>query len=486
MKPGSTFEKILIYGFVFVFCAIGAGLLSGAVTTYENGEPTDALMMLVAALAFGGFGVGVLVLTTGAFRRQSRAAALRTAEPDKPWLWREDWAAGRARSEQKSIAWFLWGFAILWNIISTPLVFFLPEEIVENGNYAALLGLLFPLVGIGLIVAAIRKTIQRGKFGDCEFHMERVPGILGGDVTGTIRFPRGVKGAEAVSVRLSCIRMVRQRSGKSTSTSEDVRWQSDQSVVRLSPTGDGTAQTALVRFRVPFDAMPTGEITENTWVVWKLEANADVPGVDFATSFEIPVFKTLFSSPDVTEESLRSEAVSSLPTPALAADKSAFTAVPGAGGGMEFILGAREGLSSSFSTIVIACVFLGIAVGLVYAGAPFIFGLVFGAFGVLILFAFLFGVFGESRIIVEDGHVSIRNSLFGFMTGKRLLCSSITKIGVKGSVQSGSGGPYSITFTQGDGKTTSPFQSLKERRDADRLAEEVRKTMEPFRTSASH
>ena len=480
-----TFEKILIYGFVFIFCALGAGLLIGAVNTYENGEPTDALMMLVGALAFGGFGVGVLVLTTGAFRSQSRAATLRAAEPDKPWLWREDWATGHARSEQKSVAWFLWGFAILWNIISTPLVFFLPEEIVEKENYAALLGLLFPLVGIGLIVAAIRKTIQRGKFGDCEFHMERVPGILGGDVTGTIRFPRGVKGAEAVSVRLSCIRMVRQRSGKSTSTSEDVRWQSDQSVVRLSPTGDGAAQTAGVRFRVPFDAMPTGEITENTWVVWKLEANADVPGVDFATSFEVPVFKTPASSPEITEEQLRSEELSAVPASAISDGTRAVTIVPGTSGGTEFIINPRDTLSGALSTIVIAVVFLGIAVGLTYAGAPFIFGLVFGGFGVLVVFAFLFGVFGVSRIVVEDGHVSIRNSLFGIMMGKRLLCSSITKIGVTGSAQSGKSGLYSITFTQEGGKTTSPLQSLKERREADRLAEDVRKAMEPFRTSVS-
>lgn len=481
-----TFEKILIYGFVIVFCAIGVGLIIGAIGTYQDGEPGNAFLMLIAALAFGGFGLGVLALTTAGFRSQAREADLRKSEPDKPWMWREDWAAGHVRSAEKSVAWFFWGFAILWNLISTPLVFFLPEEIIENQNYAALFGLLFPLVGIGLLIAAVRKTIQRRKFGDCVFHMERVPGILGGDVTGTIQFPRGVQGAETVDIRLSCIRMIRQRSGKSTSTSEDVRWQSDRSVIRLSPAGNGTSQRAAVKFRIPYDAMPTGQIETDIWVVWKLEANAAVPGVDFATSFEIPVFKTQASSPQITEEKLRSEEVAAGPPPAVYEGKSIVTASPSAGGGTEFLLKPRDGMTGSLSTIAIALVVGGIAVILWFAGAPVIFALVFGLFALLIVFAFVFGAFGESRIIVEDGHVSVRNSLFGIMMGKRMLCSSITKIGVTGSAQAGKDGHYSITFTQGDGKTTSPLQFLKERKEADWLAEEVRKAMEPFRTSASH
>jgi hypothetical protein len=476
------FAKIAIYGFVLIFCAIGVGLVYGAMVAYQDGETTNAFLMLIAALAFGGFGVAVFALTTAGYRGQAREAALRVSHPNEPWRWRDDWATGRVRSMEKAAAWFFWGFAILWNLISTPLLIFLPEEIIEKENYPAVLGLLFPLVGIGLIVVAVQKTIQRRKYGDCLFLMERVPGILGGEVRGTILILRGLPATETLTVRLSCIHRERRGSGKQTSTYEEVLWQTEQSDVRLSPTGEGAAQGAAVRFQVPYDASPTGEMDENNSVFWKLEADAAVPGVDFNTGFEIPVFKTTESSPQITEEQLRSEDMPA-GTPTIApADHTGVAIVPSTGGGTEFILKPRGGLPGTLPVMGIVLVFALIAALLAYAGAPFIFTLVFGIFALLIFFIVIFGAFGESRIIVKEGHVSVRNSLFGIMMGRRMPCSSITKIGVKGEARAGKLGYYSITLTQGDGKSTSPLQFVRERRQADWLAEEVRKAMEPWRS----
>jgi len=481
MLPGLDGGKILLYAFILIFCAIGVGLLYGAVVAYEDGESTNAILMLVAALVFGGFGAGIFALMTATSRKQAREEALRSAHPGKPWMWRDDWASGRIRSTGKSAAWFLWGFTALWNLISTPLLFSLPEEILEKENYAALIGLLFPLVGIGLIVAAVRKTIQYYKYGECLFIMDHVPGILGGDVRGSILLPQGVQGADTLTLRLSCIHKVTQRSGKSSSTTEDVLWQTEQQGVRLGPSYEQGSQRVPVKMSIPYDSKPTERISENSSIDWKLEANAAVPGVDFATSFEIPVFKTQDSSPGITEEQLRSEVVAAGAPVITSVDATGVTIVPSTLGGTEFIIKPHYRSSDILPGVGVALFLGGIVALLVYAGAPFIFPFVFGLFALLFILIMIFMSFGESRIVVEEGHVSVRNTLFGIMTGRRIPCARITKIGVKASPQAGRRGYFSITFTEEGEKTISPFQFLREQRHADWLAEEVRKAMMPWR-----
>jgi hypothetical protein len=481
MKSGTGCAKVAVYGFSFIFCAVGLGIIYGSFLDFDKGDTQTAIVMLIAGLAFAGAGLAVYAMSKSGFERQKREDALRTEHPDGPWNWRDDWATGRVRSQSTSAAMFLWGFAVLWNLVSAPLLFFLPAEVIEKQNYAALIGLLFPLVGIGLIIAAVRKTIQARKYGDCSFLMERVPGVLGGDVAGTVLIPRGLPSGQSLSIQLSCIREVKQRSGKSTSTTEHVEWQTEPTTALLSPTGDGTTQGAPIRFRIPFDSSPTGRVSENARIFWKLECGADVSGIDFAASFEIPVFQTQLSSPNITEEELRSEEVKTNGPVIAPVEQDTVAVIPGIAGGLEFVIHPGKGTSGILPSIVVGLVCAGIGVLLGYAGAPFIFPLTFIVIALLVVFFIIFGAFGESRIIVEDGHVSVRNVLFGVMRGRRMPCSSITKIHVNGDGSTIKRGHYSLVLTQADGKTATPWQFLRDKNQADWLAEELRKAMEPWR-----
>ncbi len=485
MAAGQTVAKIAAYGFSLVFSIVGVGIAYGAAVTFQVGDTGKAVLMLFAALAFGGFGFAVFALSRAGFRKAQHEDELRAAHPDEPWKWHEEWADGRIRSARGSETRFLWGFAILWNLISTPLMLALSGEITEKENYGALIGLLFPIVGIGLLVAAVRKTIQARKFGDCLFLMDRVPGVLGGEVAGTVVFPRGLSGSEPVSVKLSCIREVKQRSGKSTSTSEHVEWNIERPAILLTPTGDGAGHSARLLFSIPYDSSPTGRIDANRRIFWKLEANAAVPGVDFATSFEIPVYKTQASSPQKTEELLRSEEMLAETQPMTPLDQTIVSMGPSAAGGTEFVIRSSKGVSGKLGALILALIFGGIALLLGYAEAPFLLPLVFGGIALLILLLLLFNAFGESRIVVEDGYVSVRNSLFGITRGRRISCSNIAKIGITGNASTGQRGYYSINLTGQDGKKSSPLQGLPDRHQASWLAEEVRKAIEPWRTPRS-
>jgi hypothetical protein len=108
------------------------------------------------SLAFGGVGVGALVAAVVVLLGSDRKAPARAPVPERE---------GRDASPA-----FLWAFAFLWNALSFPIAILVISDVVESGEWAGLLVLLFPLVGIGLLWAAVSVTwaawrARRGRDG---------------------------------------------------------------------------------------------------------------------------------------------------------------------------------------------------------------------------------------------------------------------------------------------------------------------------------
>ncbi|MCB1037705.1 MAG: DUF3592 domain-containing protein, partial [Acidobacteria bacterium] len=93
---------------------------------------------------FGGAGFGMMGLAVWGRRRIRSDEKTRAALPDEPWKWRPEWKEGRIVSGSRKVMIGAWVFAGLWNLISSPLIFVLPKEVLERKNYPALLGILFP------------------------------------------------------------------------------------------------------------------------------------------------------------------------------------------------------------------------------------------------------------------------------------------------------------------------------------------------------
>ena len=114
-------------------------------------------------VVFGGAGFGLIGAGIYGGKKANRDAELEARHPDEPWMHKDNWASGKIVSTTKPVLIMSAVFAILWNAISSPLLFMVPE-ILENENKLALLAFVFPAVGGMLIVWAFRNLLRFRKF----------------------------------------------------------------------------------------------------------------------------------------------------------------------------------------------------------------------------------------------------------------------------------------------------------------------------------
>jgi hypothetical protein len=162
-------------------------------------------MLLLFGALFVCVGVGIAVLARRGRRLAKQLEERKARHPDEPWLWNEAWSEGRLRYSARASMRYAWLFAIAWNAISLPIAFLAPGEFIEKGNHAAAIAVLFPAVGIGLLVWAVHATLRWRRFGESVFEMLRVPGVLGGELAGTLQVGGELSATEAITARLSCM-----------------------------------------------------------------------------------------------------------------------------------------------------------------------------------------------------------------------------------------------------------------------------------------
>lgn len=208
------------------------------------------------------------------------------------WKSRKGWETATIASEAKKGIWFFWLFAIFWNAVSTPAALVIPRELAK-GNYAVLLVLLFPLVGLFLLYKALLSTIEYRHFGRVLFEMDPYPGAIGGHVGGRIQVNRldYRKAVEAneLSVRLECVYSYVSGTGKNRSRKESIKW-AEQGKPKIESSGQGVSMA--FRFDLP-DNLPSSDVEQkNAYHFWRLSVKADVAGIDLNRRYNIPVFDT--------------------------------------------------------------------------------------------------------------------------------------------------------------------------------------------------
>ena len=263
----------------------------------DPADPTQAVLnrdirwgmtglYLVGTLLFGGG--GVLLFLAGLRPRRARVAASATGG-DKPWLQRAEWAGEpEIASGARFGMYAAWIFAAFWNLVAIPVGFMSAGEFLE-GNRLAVAGLLFPLAGVGLIAWALRETTAWRRFGRTPLRMDPWPGAVGGQVGGVLALRIPYDAALRCKVTLSCLYSYVSGSGKNRKRRERLVWQRE-GYAHTRPLAEGTELDIL--FDVE-EGLPESDVhQEREYHLWRLLVEAELPGVDFVRSFEIPVFAT--------------------------------------------------------------------------------------------------------------------------------------------------------------------------------------------------
>ena len=204
-------------------------------------------------------------------------------DSDSPWLGKKKWASATIKDSFILSGGLIWGFALFWNLISAPALLAFSDEL-GKGNQLIWFVLLFPLVGLFLIGAAIHKTLDWRRFGQMTVTLKPYPGAIGGDVAGTIHLATPLPAGTPIKVSLDCIHHYRH--GKNSS--QNIVWQHNE---LFEPLQSSRSTSVQFLFEVPTN-LPASSPSDNNYHTWTLSVSAELPGVDLVRQVELPVFPT--------------------------------------------------------------------------------------------------------------------------------------------------------------------------------------------------
>ena len=210
-------------------------------------------------------------------------------------------------------------------------------------------------------------------------------------------------------------------------------------------------------------------------VIWRLQIDAAVPGVDYHVQFEVPVFRTEDSdkplSPEVEAELARSaltEVYRPPPDSPIRVSKLAR--------GVEIVFPAgRHPLAAlgltGFTAILTAATWF-----MLQSNAPLLFPIVLGLFNLLLFYAVLTMWLGHSKVVVGPDIVRVVSAVAFVTATKSFPTDSLVEVAVTTGMQAGNTLYYDLTLRTADGKKIKAGTSIKDKREAEWLADVLRES----------
>ncbi|HEX6505676.1 MAG TPA: hypothetical protein VF011_20725 [Terriglobales bacterium] len=446
-------------------------MLSSAARQSMSGSSPSVFLMISVGLTFAVVGLGLGLAAAYGSRNLRTRQPLQAENPAEPWMWREDWKQGRCNSRTKPAMIQAWAFAILCNLIASPTLFVIPRAMQQQP--LAVLGFLFPLAGIGLLIRALRFTLAWLEFGVTWFEMTATPLAIGCEFRGNVqaRFPHGAD--HGVRLKLSCVNRMVTGTGKSETVTEKILWRDEKSVssAELCPGPLGTL--IPVSFRVPWNSLPTDGSNPRNAILWLLEADADVPGVNYKDIFELPVFRTKDTPASPAAETIREQ-------PAFTAPSQHTVVVTPTAEGSEFYFPAARNPRFAMGVTTFSMLWSGVVALIIYLHAPLIFPVVFGFFDLLLLTGAAQLWLATSRVKVDCSSIRVQTGLLGGGRWREYPKSQILDIQAVITAQQGgaTGTPYyDIQLLQTEHQNVTLGRTIRDKDEAEWLVSEMRKAL---------
>jgi hypothetical protein len=361
-------------------------------------------------------------------------------------------------------------FAVFWNLIAWPMAGYILYDAVwqsANPEWGVLFVLLFPAAGLVLGWLAVKQVLHRQKFGVSTLVMETMPGRLGRRLRARLRtgVPPEEVPDDGVHVRLSCyhryVKVTRDSDGGTDRDVEkDLKWR-DEKHMRGQSRADGTGTEVPISFEIPADLPPSPPYETEDRILWELDASAELSGLDYEVSFEIPVFEAEEVASGVEEDSggglekepdadsqrdpyAQHEIGGDLSEPV--SDGIRMEGRPGRGLTFSFAPARAKGAATLLTVLG-----LGMLVGGVFAfGASFLFGLVLLGFGGLVAYGAWQKWTYASTVVVDDGEIAVTRGPFGKGKARRFPCSALEDVTVQARGHGGDTTYYALALTLAD------------------------------------
>lgn len=429
-----------------------------------------AAFAALSGIIFGAVGIGLILTIRHDFRLKTATDKLRDTHPDAPWLWRSDWAAGHIFSEGGANALATWLFATFWNAIAWPIyyfIYFYPNQSSGVLSVFEIVSVIFPFLGIVLIGLAVRATLQwltsRGSY----FEMPEVPGQIGGTLDGTIRLMPPSRADREFKLVLLCVFRKVDRSGTSTSTSEQLLFRDEQT------TRGSTFSGIDVHFTIPPEAASTDLTDPDAIVIWRLDATAPFSTRRFEAQFEVPVFKVAQQperprAGDRTHEPAPADLQSSDPPPNLPVRMRLLPT-----GATEFYFPPGRAPAAAIGATLFAAGWSAMFLMIIRIDAPIVFDAVWAACDAFLFFWAAALWLGDTRVTLDGSSISIAHGVPGLALSRRTISASeVHAVAATPGTRAGTTIYYRL-LTYGDNRHLNFGDGLSEKRSAEWLAHAI-------------